>query len=296
MEVARKVFTSFAFHEDGAGSAGGSVYSYGELIFPFSHEVGIIEPQLISSKHNLHLLPHLDKAKAVIDAGAFIGDSALIFARLCGITGEIHSFEPDPINYANMLRLKELNGFTGLVPVPLGLGSKKERLAFSSDGLCSKVLSSDTQVEGAQANGWQVEGEQEGGAVENSAVENGGHENAKPPSDEKAMGGSKDAMLMIETTTIDAYVSENALEIGLIKSDVEGYEMELLHGALETIKAQRPALLISIYHSIDDYLGIKPFLEEFFAIHGLRYAMHIYKDAGGYNLITDTCLYCDPLP
>lgn len=65
----------------------------------------------------------------------------------------------------------------------------------------------------------------------------------------------------VECITLDDYVEENNLEVGLIKVDIEGFEQTFLKGAEKTIKNQKPSLLISIYHSPDDYLHIKPIIE-----------------------------------
>jgi hypothetical protein len=61
--------------------------------------------------------------------------------------------------------------------------------------------------------------------------------------------------------TIDDYVKQNNVKVGLIKSDIEGMEMLMLNGALNTIKEQKPILLISIYHNYNDFFKIKPMLE-----------------------------------
>lgn len=74
-------------------------------------------------------------------------------------------------------------------------------------------------------------------------------------------GKSKSSLFAINSTTLDDYVLKNNLDVGLIKVDIEGYEQEFLKGAENTIKTQRPALLISIYHKPDDYLYIKPIIE-----------------------------------
>lgn len=51
-------------------------------------------------------------------------------------------------------------------------------------------------------------------------------------------------------------------EVGFIKIDVEGYEQQVLEGALETIQRDRPVLSVSIYHHPEQFLSIKPFLQE----------------------------------
>jgi FkbM family methyltransferase len=65
----------------------------------------------------------------------------------------------------------------------------------------------------------------------------------------------------IEITTIDEFVKENKINVGLIKLDIEGFELEAVKGALNTIKKHRPILLIAIYHRPEDFFYIKPMLD-----------------------------------
>lgn len=65
----------------------------------------------------------------------------------------------------------------------------------------------------------------------------------------------------IETVTVDELAEKNSLDPGLIKLDVEGNELEAIQGAMNTIKNQRPVLLISIYHHPKDFFDIKPLIE-----------------------------------
>lgn len=60
---------------------------------------------------------------------------------------------------------------------------------------------------------------------------------------------------------MDKYVAQNNIQVGLIKVDIEGFEQNFLKGAEQTIKSQRPILLISIYHNYDDFYKIKPMIE-----------------------------------
>ena len=83
----------------------------------------------------------------------------------------------------------------------------------------------------------------------------------------------KNNVQKIKTVTIDNFVRENQLEIGLIKLDVEGFEQQVLKGAEETICQQKPILLISIYHNADDFFNIKPWIESL----NLGYKFKIFK-------------------
>lgn len=82
-----------------------------------------------------------------------------------------------------------------------------------------------------------------------------------------------DNVEIIKCTTLDRFVEENNISVGLIKCDIEGAEQLFLEGAINTIKEQKPAIIISIYHNADDFFGIKPFIESF----GCGYKFKIRK-------------------
>lgn len=66
----------------------------------------------------------------------------------------------------------------------------------------------------------------------------------------KDRGGEE---LTVEATTIDRLAAELSLsKVDAIKLDIEGAEREALRGAFETLKSQRPRLLIDTYHREDD--------------------------------------------
>ena len=77
----------------------------------------------------------------------------------------------------------------------------------------------------------------------------------------------------VPLTTLDNYVEEHPMEIGLIKVDIEGGEPYFLKGAKKTICEQRPILLLSIYHNAHDFFELKPLLESW----NLGYRFHIHK-------------------
>lgn len=66
---------------------------------------------------------------------------------------------------------------------------------------------------------------------------------------------------IVQMCTLDKYVEENNIEVGLIKTDLEGFEPKFLEGAINTIKKQKPVLIISIYHNYHDFFEIKPMID-----------------------------------
>ncbi|MBY9016707.1 MAG: FkbM family methyltransferase [Candidatus Lokiarchaeota archaeon] len=59
----------------------------------------------------------------------------------------------------------------------------------------------------------------------------------------------------MEKTTIDEFV-------GVIKIDIEGYEMEVLEGTKETIVDQKLVLLLGIYHNPKEFFEAKQFVQD----------------------------------
>lgn len=80
----------------------------------------------------------------------------------------------------------------------------------------------------------------------------------------------------VNVITLDSYVEEHHLEVGLIKVDIEGSEQEFLKGAKNTIEKFKPILLVSIYHNASDFFNIKPLIESWNL--GYKFKIHKPKD------------------
>jgi FkbM family methyltransferase len=65
---------------------------------------------------------------------------------------------------------------------------------------------------------------------------------------------------VVIVTTIDAECNDK--QIGIIKMDIEGFEYYAVKGGLETIKRDKPVLLISIYHTGRDFFEIPPMVKQ----------------------------------
>ncbi|WP_317372507.1 FkbM family methyltransferase [Helicobacter canis] len=92
----------------------------------------------------------------------------------------------------------------------------------------------------------------------------------------------------VEVITLDSYVQKHNIQVGFIKVDIEGFEMEFLKGAKHTICTQKPAMLISIYHQASDFFDIKPLIESW----NLGYTFHLYKPLDG-TISVETALFCE---
>ena len=71
--------------------------------------------------------------KTIIDGGAFMGDSAVVFSQYNPC--KIYSFEPNSDNFEKLNNIIELNNLTHMVePVKLGLSDSQKTLYFGSYG------------------------------------------------------------------------------------------------------------------------------------------------------------------
>ena len=92
----------------------------------------------------------------------------------------------------------------------------------------------------------------------------------------------------VEVITLDSYVEANSIDVGLIKVDIEGFEKNFLKGAEETIRKQKPILIISIYHSAEDFFTIKNIIDRY----NLGYKFKIRKPSDK-SIIVDTMLIAE---
>ncbi|WP_394953681.1 FkbM family methyltransferase [uncultured Helicobacter sp.] len=94
----------------------------------------------------------------------------------------------------------------------------------------------------------------------------------------------------VEVITLDSFVREHNIQVGFIKVDIEGFEQEFLKGAKETIIAQKPAMLISIYHKASDFFEIKPMIESW----KLGYTFKVVQPSAATRTpLIDTVLLCE---
>jgi FkbM family methyltransferase len=225
-------------------------YSWGKYKLP----VNLFETSVFMFKHGVCNLKTFDKVftegsdNVIIDAGAYVLDSALAFRDVTN--AEIHSFEPTKESYEQGLETIKLNNLKNIISVNEGLGDK--------EGEC-KVCASNEYNLGSNFLDYSN-------------------------TDKTSF---KTSEYNIKINTIDNYVEKNNLNVGMIKVDVEGFELPLLKGALETIKSQKPIILLSIYHNYNDFYKLKPWLDKL----DLGYKFDFFK--GIENHPYDVMLLCE---
>ena len=219
-----------------------NLYYYNGYYLP----VNQFDSSVFYSKYAIDELTTLDSVrnKDIIDAGGYVGDTALLFSSYTDKS--IHVFEASPSNMDIIRETIRLNQLENIVPVSKALGEKSGTATFSL----------------GERNSC------------NSLVERPGYNYPNH--------------IEVPVITLDDYVRENNLEVGLIKVDIEGGEQLLLKGAVEIIRTQHPILLISIYHSANDFFEIKPMIEKMCD----KYTFRIIKPANS-AIVIETILLAE---
>jgi len=150
----------------------------------------------------------LQPGMTVVDVGANIGYFSLLMASLVGPEGEVHAFEPYPGYIERMHLSLAVNSFEQIYLNKYALSDKKEQHELFK-GIAS-----------ARMHRWSHP----------DAVFNKVHDK-----------------VIVSCIPFDEYASKNFKKLDLIKIDVDGYEMNVLRGALASINRYRPIIIIELY-------------------------------------------------
>lgn len=84
------------------------------------------------------------KGKDVIDGGAFLGDSAVIFSKEY-LFKNIYSFEPDRYNYIKLKENIAKYKMENVIPVSKGISSEEGKVKFEVQGTASSISSKGSE-------------------------------------------------------------------------------------------------------------------------------------------------------
>lgn len=176
----------------------------------------------------------------VFDVGANIGLYSVIAAQRISSSGRVYAFEPVLENLAFLRNNLELNGVSDRVEV-------QETAVGEVDGEL-EIFLSNRQI--------------------------GTHSAAK----ESIGKGASVKSVKVPMRSIDAFVASHGISrIDVVKIDVEGYDGQVLQGALQTLRQHKPVLFIEYSPSLLEACGQNP--DEFVALMGGIYKHCILVDA-----------------
>jgi FkbM family methyltransferase len=145
------------------------------------------------------------------DVGANVGLHVWEVAKVCP-TQSILAFEPDPANFQLLEMTQKEADLQNFELCPDALSNQTDEVSFSQDPLTS-------------ATGC-IKGEEK-------------------PWIEQYLNGSTN-QITLNTRTMDSEVENNKIP-SLIKIDVEGHEVEVLEGAVNTLSKKKPLVIIESF-------------------------------------------------
>ncbi len=166
----------------------------------------------------LEIIPE-NRRRVVLDVGSNIGTWSY---HLVDYFNYVHCFEPIEVNQDCWVR--NLDGYNNTVLYDVALGDENEQVKMLVPNVCTAW----SYIAGSKNN-----------------------------HTDKPQEAHKDATV-IEDVTVECMDNYNFENIDFIKIDVEGYELNVLKGAKETILRNKPYILLE--QRVNDTCGVK-FLE-----------------------------------
>lgn len=215
------------------------------------HIIPFFAPQVSGAekKQYFEFMDFFRPGTAFVDGGCFDAADSYYFAQCCeGAYSKIFAFEPDKSNAQHCVENAKQWNLKNFDLIPAGLSNVSDTVLF------------------ATGNG-------EGGHI------------IDPQKDEMRLFDFADHSIPYETielSTVDETVQN--VQVGFIKLDIEGAELDALHGAQHTLMRDKPLLAICLYHKAGDMLAIMDYLHSL--VPEYRFWIRHYS-----KLQCDTVLY-----
>lgn len=171
-----------------------------------------LEGELWFKWESERLREYLPKDGVVIDVGANLGFVVLLFAKHVGPGGQIYAFEPSPLAYKKLLEVMEKNQLHNVQCFNLGCGSARKE---------------ETLLVPASSG--------------NATIRRRGVHQAETCHE-----------LNIQIDTLDNVIFPRARKIDFLKIDTEGFEDQVLAGAVELVARDRPVVYLELSQEYGD--------------------------------------------
>lgn len=187
--------------------------------------LNIFKGTFILNKYQ-HFPVIVNQGNIIIDCGANIGITSILFAKKAGKYGKVIAVEPESSNFEILLKTINLNqnNLAEIIPIKAAIYKKEDKLELCITKRPGSHFLSLYNNERSDKLIFKKEN--------------------------------------VVAKTIDSLVKElNLCKVDFIKMDIEGAEIDALLGAKETISKFKPKLAICTYHRPSDSAVIKDILE-----------------------------------
>lgn len=158
-----------------------------------------------------YLLSNVKAGDIVFDIGAHKAGYLYFMIKQIGGTGKVFAFEPQVSLYQYIVKLKKLFSWTNVTIEHLALSDKAGRVKL--------YIPSDRKSHGSSPGASIVKPEYPGG-----------------------IGSTEE----IDTETLDSYCTRHSIKPVFLKIDVEGNELRIFEGGINTLRKCKPKILVEI--------------------------------------------------
>jgi FkbM family methyltransferase len=201
------------------------VKKIGGIYFEYDFSLGPIIKKMYKETYGLPVIynirKYLNEGDTFIDVGANIGYISAIATNIVGKKGEIHSFEPVPLYFNKLIKLKKINNQFSIHINQCALGNKK-RNTFIYQTKYDRIGDNTMILKFLKSN-------------------------------------NVDKKINIKEIRLDEYITKNSIKnIKLIKIDVEGYEYFVLKGLSNFLKMvdDKPIIICEIQPKAYELLNV----------------------------------------
>lgn len=161
---------------------------------------------------NKVLAKYIKPGDTVIEAGANIGSETLLISKIIG-NGRLYAFEPNPYTFERLKMNLQINELTNVEAHDIALGEQDGMIHFH---IYPKNFC-------------------------NSGMSS------------KYMETSKTRKIDVVQKKLDSFVKEHGIvKVDFIKMDIQGAEMDMISGGLETIKRDKPTIFTEACEPYND--------------------------------------------
>ena len=181
-----------------------------------------------------YILENVKEGNTVLDIGAHKGGYLYFMQKLVGKLGQIHAFEPQSFLYEYLMKMKPIMNWINVTINNIAL----------SDNNATVTLFIPSNVTG---------------------------EKSSPSAtifDQHKLGVISKTETVV-TTTLDNYCERFQIKPHLLKIDVEGNELKVFNGAVNTLKKYKPKIIVEIEAA---HVGKEQVLETFAFLTHLGYS------------------------
>jgi FkbM family methyltransferase len=155
------------------------------------------------------LQERLREGDTCFDVGSHVGYLAIFMSRLVGPEGRVVAFEPVPETFSALQDNIRLNSIANVLPEPIAVGEQEGTMSLFCES--NQELSWTSSMDASRIHGGDLR------------------------------------KIAVPVVSLDSYLERSGLRPNLIKIDVEGAELAVLRGARQTLRSNRPLLLMEVH-------------------------------------------------